>query len=480
MVLTPRRKFLGLGAAAMAAASVTSQGGILQRGATTVPIFVGPGVYRGVGQAMRSIPYSLGIPVSIWSCLTRIRSYANCRFRRFKVCLPLFANAGASFVDTSFATNYNLQVGFEYPYVSATSGIPVRIPVTFSGNSTYAYNASSGPYGWAVSDIIDIGAIIPAGNFFGAWFLIESAAQTTAPIPATSQISNYTQRYTGYSQIGSSQLGNTFNSSGITACSGLQQGVQGYVGFLLVEDLDGIAHVIGIGDSTMWGVGIGYVQNTSTEDWCGDSLANASWYERFAFEKLGINFVNFGRSSDSFKFMAASLACQYRMQGVGLCNPTHVWCAHGINDLFDSGGISATLGYAQTVYGLIQAQTSAPIIAGTVIPNSSSTDEWETIANQAATTAVSTRNSWNDTYVRTYPSALGNAGFIDANPVFENGYTEGNPSSESCLYIVNDTAYWPCVEGVHPSSNIAPLVVSGGANPVYCSRAGVSVSNPFT
>ena len=104
--------------------------------------------WRGVGQAM-SIAVQGFAGGSNWSNTTRSRHYSNASFCRFRVVLPTFYPAGSNpIADTNFPTNYNFQVGFEYPYTNATTGISPRIPVTFNGATSTSYTTTGGPFGY--------------------------------------------------------------------------------------------------------------------------------------------------------------------------------------------------------------------------------------------------------------------------------------------------------------------------------------------
>jgi len=90
--------------------------------------------WQGMGQGMRAA--IIGFDAStIRSNSNRTRHYSNVAFRYFRVVIPLFNTIGSLYQDTllNAAASYSFQVGFEYPYTAANSGLAARVPVTWGG-----------------------------------------------------------------------------------------------------------------------------------------------------------------------------------------------------------------------------------------------------------------------------------------------------------------------------------------------------------
>lgn len=436
--------------------------------------------FRGMGQGLQAIPSTKSGGASI-AQTSRVPVYSNSRFRYFRVCLPTFMALGSNpIVDTDFPNNFQFQVGIEYPYTASLTGIPARLAVTFGGSNVGSFDTVAGPFGWLVSDVIDIGSIVPAGTRIGIWTTIESAVVATNQLPVNTLASNFVAgRFSGMVNSATSLIAtnNALSATSILTASLLQTGVTVYTpGFLLIQDLDGGKSIISIGDSITYGIGEGAAGSGANGDCQGDANCNSGLVARYVVETLGHNHVNFGRSTDGFKFLATSSNWKYRQAGLTLANPTHVLSANGQNDLNQTN--AATITNANTTYSLIHAAVPGiPVIQFCIKPNSTSTDAFATVANQTAGTgsgnSTTNRGKFNNLSVRNL--AMGNAGFIDANPILENGYVEGNTATETSLWIATGTADGYTADGIHPNSIGAPLAAAN----MYASLAGVQVSDPF-
>lgn len=314
-----------------------------------------PKVFRGLGQNMtitgaNGIGYIAG---ANWSLTSRSRHYSKVAFQRFRIVLQTFDALGTNpITDTDFANSYTFQVGLEYPYTLANTGIAARIPVTFSGANTAAYVAGAGPFGYILSDIIDLGSPIPAGAFFGLWTTVENtlgAGSPTGTLPTQRLASNFLEKYIGSVQSQTSQIaaGTALSATSITHTSTARAGVGQIFTpcMMLVEVPASSKMVVLIGDSMAYGTGEGDTDNSSTSgDVMGSALANAGPITRGLYEVAGLNSINLGRGNDGNKFLITAANWTYRKQLMVLANPTHVINENGGNDAAASITVSGWAG----------------------------------------------------------------------------------------------------------------------------------------
>lgn len=303
----------------------------------------GTQVFRALGQAM-SVTGSNGLAYgggSNWSQTTRSRHYSPVAFRHFKIVLQTFDPAGTSpITDTNLTGSFNFQVGLEASYVSGNTGIPARIPITFSSANTVSYTPGSGPFGYIVSDIIDAGTTIAANAFFGLWTTIENALGAGSPtnsIPQQRNASNYLERYIGAVQAASSLIasGEALTATGIAHVSTTRTGISTYFTpcMMLIQVPSTTPCIVGIGDSVRYGIGEGTTDFSGTSgDVMGSALGNPGAYDRGLYENAGQIGVNLGRGNDGNKFLITPSNWPYRLQLTQLANPTHIFNQNGIND----------------------------------------------------------------------------------------------------------------------------------------------------
>lgn len=455
-------------------------------GAGTLPI------WRATGQNMRQTVQGF-VGGANWSSCYRSRHYSTVPFRYARFVMPTFYQTGGQpIADIDFPTSYNFQLGIEYPFVNAFSGIPTRITATFGGANSASYVSGVGPFGYILSDVVDFGSIVPAGVFFGMWTTVENAAgagSAANSLPYQANTSNNYQagwqRYTGAAGASSSLIsaGTALTASSITGVGSAQNGAaaNAFSPCMMLIQCD--AHyrsIFTVGDCIAYGNSEGQAGSLTYGDVMGSALGNAGFLARYVFEQLNYNMVNFGRGGDSFGYYSA-LNWQYRLKMLTLANPTHIICQYGHNDLSGGATVATVLANAQACFaGMRAAAPGVPIIQVTQSPSSTSTDNWTTTANQTASTffgnSASRRGTFNDTYIRTNGSALGNDGFLDINPSLEFGYIEGNAGSETSLWNVTGAANGLCQDGVHPNSNGHLQAATG----MIASRNGSIVTDPFT
>ena len=170
---------------------------------SSTPVAIGSGnVWRGIGQGMNSTVGGFSSGNNISSTL-RSRHYAQVKFRRVRAVIQVFYPTGTPIVDTLFTNAYNFQVGFEYPFTNALSGLSPRKLFTWNGSETVSYNPFSPPAsGYLISDVLDLGTYYTPGtisspSFFGIHTTVESPTQVTGIMPYQRNSSSFLNRYEG-------------------------------------------------------------------------------------------------------------------------------------------------------------------------------------------------------------------------------------------------------------------------------------------
>jgi hypothetical protein len=334
--------------------------------------------WQGLGQAMSLNVQGFNGGAN-WSLTTRSRHYSNARFRSFRVVIQTFYPTGTPIADTNFASNYNFQVGFEYPYVNGNTGIPARIPVTFNGATSTSYTTTVGPYGYIISDPINLGYWVPAGAFFGLWTTIENAAGGSSPsntLPYQRNASNYLEKYIGVNESVTSQIA---AETALTATSigPVGTGAGGYSDYftpamMLIETDSTNPTVAVIGDSIGYGVGEGTAGNSSIGDPMGDALENAGYVMRGIFENAGYNAVNLSVGSDANKYLSTPSNWTYRKELLELANPTYVINEDIHNDINGTLTSAWAANTAYPKYSVVAAGGGANIYMATQAGTSAS------------------------------------------------------------------------------------------------------------
>jgi lysophospholipase L1-like esterase len=445
-------------------------------------------VWRANGQGMRwQVNLTGG---SDGAQYTRSRHYSNVPFRYARFVLPTaYTTNGPPVADADLPNPLTYQLGVEYPFNAAFSGIPNRPAATFGGANTASYaGPGTNPSGYIVSDVVDFGSTVPPGTYFGLHTVAQNTgALTTASLPwqavASDNYASGYERYTGYvaTQTDLIAANTALTASSVTPVASTQGGAQTIFtpsAMLILVD----AHyrcIVGPGDSITYGVNEGDLGSGNYGDSMGSKLGNAGIAARWVNETLGYNYVNMGRGSDAFSYYSAA-NWRYRLQFMTLANPTHIACGYGHNDIGASIALATLLTDAQACHaGMRTACPGVPILQMALTLNTTSTDSFATTANQTPTGgfggSASLRGQFNDTYVRANGSALGNAGFFDPNTTIEYGYAEGVPSSETGLFNATGAANGWTQDGTHLNSYGYAQVALG----MICGRNGVQVTDPF-
>jgi len=426
--------------------------------------------WRGMGQRMRVAVQGWN-GGGAWSRLTRSRHYSASTFRRFRIVLQTFQPGIASpLADTNYTNDYAFQVGFEYPYTAGNTGIAPRVAVTFGGSNVGTYTSTNGPYGYLLSDIIDLGYDVPTNAFFGLWTTIENLAgplSASNTLPYIDNMCNLFERYEGSTGTPSSLIGSNWaltrsNISHVgTNIGGYSAGYAPTMMLIEVDEYE--KSVLLVGDSICYGVGEGAGGSAGYGDALGSALGNSGYLARWLGENLHYNYVNLGRGSDGFKFATAN-NWKYRYQLMALANPTHVVSENLHNDCYSNANLIQTI--MSNTYQAIRALCpGAPILQTCCTPNTdSSLDQYATTNNQVPTAVFrltnQTRNVINQR-IRALSPSLGHDGFIDPNPIIEAGYLAGDPSTITSLWKADGTPYGFIYDGVHPNSHAAAVIAAG-------------------
>jgi len=285
---------------------------------------------------------------------------------------------------------------------------------------------------------------------------------------------------------------------------------------MLVLSDPGTPTVFSIGDSICYGIGEGGLGSGAYGDSMGSAMGNAGYIARWIYEFLKYDNVNLGRGSDGYKYIYDASNWVYRQNLLKLANPTHIVMQNSHNDFAAGISATALLSDAQKTYATIRgllpnipilqacctpdtlsiqkplwtpnthyaagsvvitvsgstytpylcktagvsaASGKGPAGTGSAIADGSCVWEYYLLGSPAVQRASngwgsssSARGTFNDLYVRTSGSALGNAGYIDPNPALEYGYQEGEPQSETSIYNVTGAASGYSIEGTHPNS----------------------------
>ena len=466
----------------------------------TSPVISTNMVWQGMSQGMQTTLQGFQSS-TIRSNTNRTRHYSNVAFRYFRVIIPVtYSLYGTTVYDLFYPTTYSFQVGFEYPYTPATTGIGVRGAVTWGGANykTYTYNTWTGA-AYVISDVMDACALgacvngqIPANSFFGLWTTIEAPTSAANQIPYVMNGSNSQQRYIGQTSSTSSAIVANGGSSDValTATSITAEGtnVSGYSNIftpaeMLIQVPAGTKSIAGLGDSICFGVGEGAnTADTTNGDSMGDSYSNMGYMARWVNEVLGINFTNVAcRGSDAFLYLATSQNWFARQQLLVAGNPTAIFSENGHNDISKGQTAAQMLANAKIVYAqVLNYLPGIKIVQTAITPDSTSTDNFVTTANQTAAAgwgnSSSIRGTFNDSYVRTVSSGLGNSGYCDPNPATEYSYVTQTPASETSLFNVTGSAYGYTYDGIHYDSYGA---YKAATNMVCYNASGSLVTNPF-
>jgi hypothetical protein len=317
-------------------------------------------VWRATTQGSRIAIQSFN-NASALSRTTRNRIVLPVPTRYIQIAIPVFNMVGSNpIIDTLFAgaqAKLWFQVGIEYPYTEAVTGLAPRTPIRFNGldYATYDNVTWNGATGWLYSDPLDLGFTIPSFTAFGRWVTVEVENVGVNVLPISQNSSNFIPRNTGTILSSTSQIigrGGATNAA-LTATSvsphtPLQTGSADFYDpcVMRVMVLRNTKSTVTFGDSITYGVGEGASGSGAFGDPRGDVYGNAGIMDRGLWN-AGILNVNFGKGSDGYKYMGLNdTYWQYRRQIVPWCDPTHVISSNIHNDITQTASCGAWVGDA--------------------------------------------------------------------------------------------------------------------------------------
>jgi lysophospholipase L1-like esterase len=361
------------------------------------------------------------------------------------------------------ATNLRLVfINWDNNNNTETDGIGNSNPLTVTASVEYPagtfYQAlfngdvsvTMGPGGIAISD--PIGVIIPAATMF---FVRNFAQMASGPNTGKIPTGLLTIASNGEGQILSSGNGSDLTMSGtVTAAS-----VNTYAPVAILGDAgdSNLRSIVMLMDS----IAEGYNDSSATEGrgWIARAFQGVAGYHNMGV--LGATLNNWNSGLDPV----------YRLPFLSKIRPTHAMAGGPGNDMFTGGALlSVVQARLVTLWTQLYSMGIQPW-TWTLGPHTTSTDNWETTANQTVNGGIypggnsaylAARNAMN-VWIKTLPYPL--AGYVDINTVIENNPVEGDG-----LWAVTGVANKFTQDGAHPSSyadNLLAAIVPTAAFNAY-------------
>lgn len=285
-------------------------------------------------------------------------------FRRFRVAVPVVYPNVSTLVDEFFASNYKFQHAFNPVFTEALTGLPAAtVQATWSGSSALTYTAS----GWdtnvvlLVSDVIDMGVTIPAGQAFEHRSAIVGPATA---LPWTNVRTSDTQAYAGVAGSTSDLMASNdimTRTSFSAHASGSGDSSFFDNSFLIVEAQGAAKNVLTIGDSLLYATAYDF----------GDAYGEAGIIGR-GLARRAIMHCNFGRGSDGdFNLVDGTKWALRRkvIEQLHALAPFELAIhANGVNDCTKQPNISAWAATTAYTYGQVVTVSSRIymcVVAGT-------------------------------------------------------------------------------------------------------------------
>ncbi|USI72471.1 SGNH/GDSL hydrolase family protein [Sphingomonas morindae] len=245
--------------------------------------------------------------------------------------------------DSFYPYAMRFQTAVEPRWTAATSGIPGDRPlVTWHGQDSFAYDPAHWDrrQGYAVSDPVDFGRVVPANTPYGIWHTVELPAPAANQIPYTKNASAFLDRQEGViPSPGEGQIAARVaaRATSVQPWPRAQNGAAGpFTPAFLLCAVPAAAPAVGVlGDSIGYMVGEGGAGSGNAGDAEGSARGNGGFIERGLVEHAHLNeAVNLSRGSDKAAFFVTPPENgRYRLQGLKLANPTAVIVELGHNDL---------------------------------------------------------------------------------------------------------------------------------------------------
>lgn len=208
-------------------------------------------------------------------------------------------------------------------------------------------------------------------------------------------------------------------------------------------------NVIIIGDSRAEGIGEIGIPSIQIANTIGDPSTSYGYSRIFESQHYttlnlaanGETWFNFNNSSNRFWFctnFSAIIVSEY-----------------GINDLAGSGSAFTCETNLSRFAGLVYPD---PVVATTLEPETTSSDNWSTLAGQSLTSFNAARVSYN-TFLRN-GQATGVKSVLDVSSLIESSFNSGKWNTDG-------SSNWLTQDGVHPSTTALKLYAAGIPNAFY-------------
>jgi hypothetical protein len=177
----------------------------------------------------------------------------------------------------------------------------------------------------------------------------------------------------------------------------------------------------------------------------------------FGYINGGVN----GQSANSF---SNNLANHARQIALAKAYTSHLLSQMGTNDFANSETAATVEGYLQTCWNAF-GYSANRIYQSTIIPETTSSDSFATLANQTVNVGNTNRIAFND--LLRAGSVSGIQGYFEFADAVESSRNSGK-------WIVNGTANYATADGTHPSAAANLLF----ANPSIFNGSSVSLTSP--
>jgi hypothetical protein len=335
--------------------------------------------FRGVSIGSSYAIQGFNNGAGLMSRCTRARKLCLAPFRYYRVVIPVIYPFGSPVIDTFLSGTWRFQHGMLNAHVDASTGLPARRATTFSGATQFEYVSSTWDtaVGWFISDLMDAGSTIEAGNFFEEYLTIETTAPGTNILPYVRNGTNILQRRICVNDTATSQIAAYGGASDValtaTSMTQLGTGAGGasnyYMPTFIIGGIDPTIPVYGLlGDSIAYGVGEGA---TASQNAIGDPLGAqngaAGCYERW-LASYGRAFCSLSRGSDRVEYVNSDTGrALTRKLMAQVLNPDSLIIQLGFNDLSNSAATTWGATTAYTKYQCLSTGTRAYMVtvAGT-------------------------------------------------------------------------------------------------------------------
>lgn len=443
-----------------------SQAFVIGSGGGGTPAFRGSGIHM-----QPPVSYSGS---TAWSRQVRLKVRFPVPIRRIRAVLPTFVLSSTNVPDVRLASAINFQVGLEYPFVEASTGLAPRQMFAKSGSKTMLYDpGAGGPWPAIVSDTLDRGGdVIPANTDVGVWCVQERVDRTATaswgPVGTFAGSSTFSVFEVGRNQTTSSIDENWCESaSSVTTVS---TPTLVYAPLFLVEMADGTVSVFVMGSSSAYGTGEGnngsLISNGADQnygDTRGDDQGRAGWIARLLGSTS--SFVNCSIGSDRLAYRVAPANNVDRIGLAVIMNPTHLMLQGFVNDISDGNSAATIESNLISVANQYRAALGrdVPLVLPTATPNS--TDSFSVTSLTASGTTVTGTMADTSKIAGAQTITIAGATPAEYNGAFPvtivNGTTftytvAGAPGTSPATGTITARTLWATVAGQTATANRGP------------------------